>query len=236
MPAILEGMKTITYLALSTLGACLWQQSSASLVYQSDFQNGVSTNWNANQFRTDLNGVKLFGLFENQQVTLNLGSRSAGLYKIDMTFVIVNSWDGLTQDGPDILRIGTQHQTLVDAVFSNYTTNAQTYSALTPINGASVPGRTDNAGIDLLSFATNEPGTPVRTTNYSPSFTVNHPGGLFTLNFQGAVSQPGQVYLGMEDEAYGLLNTRVEAVPEPASLLSIGAGLIWMSLKGRRKA
>jgi len=203
--------------------------SFASIIYQSDFQNGDTSLWSNSALTTDNNGKKTLGLFDNQNVSLVLPNQSAGTYNISFDFYTLFSWDGNGNYpgccGPDYFTFQINGVNKIHATFGGVGPN-QSYSNATPLGGNSYSfaAGTDSTGTDILSYTFSQGN--VSNFRYTPTFTFEHFGGNLTFSFIGGVTQPGQWYLGFRDETWTLDNVTLSTpAPEPSTLLLLSLGL-----------
>jgi hypothetical protein len=206
-------------------------EAAADLVYESDFQSGVTTHWSSSDLSTDELGKVVLGLFKQETISLTLPAQPAGEYGITFDFFNFNTWDGAEGDSFEFQINGT---TSIDATFDNLASfvDLQTYSVSTPLGGGPFPTGTDNTGMDLLKH-TGADASRIGNFRYTPSFTFTHSGGDMTFTFVGKIDQPSVSFNGFPDEVWSLDRVSVIAIPEPPMIpvLSlfglVGAAIHW---------
>jgi len=163
-------------------------EAAADLVYESDFQSGVTTHWSSSDLSTDELGKVVLGLFKQETISLTLPAQPTGEYGITFDFFNFNTWDGAEGDSFEFQINGT---TSIDATFDNLASfvDLQTYSISTPLGGGPFPTGTDNTGMDLLKH-TGADASRIGNFRYTPSFTFTHSGGDMTFTFVGKIDQP----------------------------------------------
>ncbi|MFB3104409.1 MAG: hypothetical protein ACE1ZA_05715 [Pseudomonadales bacterium] len=211
-------------------------EAAADLVYESDFQSGVTTHWSSSDLSTDELGKVVLGLFKQETISLTLPAQPTGEYGITFDFFNFNTCDGAEGDS---FEFQTNGMTFIDASFDNFTSfpDLQTYSAATPLGGGPFPTGTDNTGTDLLRH-TGTNGTLIGNLRYTPSFIFTHNGGDMTFLFIGKINQPTVNFNGFPDEPWALDRVSVTTIPEPSmipilSLLGlVGAAVRWRQTPG----
>lgn len=175
----------------------------AGVVYQSDFQAGVTAGWSTSQVFVDDNGKKVLGVFENASVTLTLGSLSPGSYEVAFDFYNINSWDGDGRffPGPDRFTFALAGAPKIVAAFSNAARLEQTYSPSTPFGGGPFLGGTGAAGANELYIVR---AASIPSFRYRWAFPFAHAGGSVVFTFTGSITQAGMSYLGFKDECWAL--------------------------------
>lgn len=178
----------------------------AGVVYQSEFQSGITSGWNTSAIFVDDAGKKVLGMFQSASPTLTL-SLPPGSYTIAFDFYNVNSWDGNGAffAGPDTFRFSLQGITKINAAFSNAARLEQTYSPGTPLGGGPFLGGTGSAGANGLTIVRD---TTIPSFRYRWTFAFSHSGGPAVFAFDGQITQFG-TYIGFLDECWALDNVVV---------------------------
>jgi len=115
-------------LAIALLAAAL-PAFAETLVYTTDFENGVEPVWSRTELVTRPSGSFL-GNFGPESATLSLsGLPSHGHVTLDFDLLIIATWDGnLFQGvGPDIFRIHVDGTNVLQTTFSNVPGSPQAY-------------------------------------------------------------------------------------------------------------
>ncbi len=216
--------KTLAILAAITVIAVASSTSQAAVVsYFEDFESGVGAEWSASNtyttptFATHGNSTGL-GRFGNQAVTLSLNTAAPhDQVSVSFELYINNSWDGNSSPGPDHWKLTQNGITLLDTTFSNVSTHPQSYPD-DYSDGSNYPYRTGAAEYNNVGFYGN--------SVYELSYTFDHTADYLDLTFSASNLQP------IGDESWGIDNITV-SIPEPTSILILGAALAGMRLKRR---
>jgi RHS repeat-associated protein len=199
---------TTTY-AYDAQNRVIDQSTTSATVYQNDFQGSVGSEWSNTTVSTSPSGEKFLGQFDNNTVTLTLGSLPAhSSLTISFDLYIIRTWDGNnTTNGPDHWSLSVAGgPTLLDTTFSNndgqngLPNERQAYPGSYP--GASNPPRTGAVANNTLGYKYN--GNVIDAT-YHLTFTFPANSNSVTFKFAGSNLQ------GVTDESWGLDNVSVTA-------------------------
>jgi hypothetical protein len=218
---------------LSFVG-CSAALADGAVVYSSDFEGAVGSEWSSTA--TDVTPVgsrRFLGQFGNDLVTLSLAALPAhDTVTVSFDLFVIQSWDGnSTSNGPERWGFGYADNVqgingtvLLDTNFSN-TEKAGQQQAYPDAFGSGLnhPGGTGSSEFNSLGYSYF--GDSV----YTLSFTFPHTDAAIYLGFAGTSLQ------GLSDESWGLDNVRVEVsgIPAPGTVLPLGlAGVV--ALRRRR--
>ena len=173
-----------------------------NMIYKYDFEGNDQSGWSFNSITVSPNGTRKFlGEFDSQTVSLtldNLPSHQSVTISFDL--LILKSWDGMGNDGPDIWDLTIDGQkTLLHTTFDNITTDpgkVQNYPDTYP--GPSHPARTGATEQDTLGY------TFYGDAIYYLEYTFSHAGASLQAAFTGINLQ------GISDESWGLDNVLVQ--------------------------
>ncbi len=230
-------MKKILLLLLMAVALVAWHgKAGAVTVYMNDFEGPVGAEWsNTSTDTTPVGSRRFLGQFNNETVSLTLtGLPSHTDVTLSFDLFLINSWDGNVDccfDGPDFWGLDVMGgPTLLYTTFSNL--DEASFSQSYPENyppTSSYPAYTGASEVDTLGY------TFFGDSVYSLSFTFPHTDGSIVFNFYGSGLQ------AIGDESWGLDNVKVEVgpsvapVPEPSTVVLLGAGIAGLAALGRRK-
>lgn len=138
------------------------------------------------------------------------GGGSALSYLLVFDFYCIDSWDGVSIDGPDKFKVTINDVTRLDSHFSNHLIYHE-YASLPTI------------GPDFLGFS------QYQDSIYRDVSIPFDPGATPTLN----VRFEGQVWQGLADESWGIDNVRIYAVPTPGSVALLAMGGLVLARRRR---
>lgn len=234
--------------AACLIAASLPTRSNASDVYVNDFESGDTTGWStttapgpwANPIQTEVTPVgarRFLGQFGKQDAALSLtGLQTHSWLFVEFDLFVIRTWDGnmVPTIGPDVLDVTvTGGPNLIHTTFNNGHGAVFAYGQAYP---GSFPGGvyapwTGAEEVQSIGYSDNY-GSGVQDSVYHLEFWFQHTDPSVELVFTGALSQPSAASQVLDDESWGLDNVRVSAVPEPSSLLILGA---LIGLTPRRK-
>ena len=219
----------ITILVIVTLFAVV-QSATALQVYFNDFEGAVGPEWShTTTDTTPLGGRGFLGQFGNDTVSLTLNDLPEFTdISVSFELFIIRTWDGNGGTGfsPDIWNLSVSAgPTLLHTTFSNISSFNQAYPGTYP--GGSFPWRTDATETNTLGY---EHGG-IRDAVYQLNFNSPHSDNSLTLNFTGTGLQI------LTDESWGLDNIQVAvtAIPEPASIILVGAAIAGLAALARKR-
>ena len=217
-------------------------QAQAAQVYFNNFSTGAGPEW-TNPTTTTSNGEAFLGQSANgfgagtDTLTLT-GLAPHTSVTLDYDLYIIQSWDGNgpAGGGPDNWQTTAGGVNLLFTNFANFTGfgNTQAYTnQLPPFGpGGTFAPRTGASAAGHLGFGTGDFGD----ATYHFSHTFSNAASSLAFAFTSFQNQaPG-------DEGWGLDNVRVTingtpaAVPEPASLALLLAGMVGLGLTRRRNS
>lgn len=212
----------------------------AVLVYEHDFQSAVGSEW-SHSLRQDTPtpypfGPRTFlGQFGNDTVSLNLsglGQHDSLLLEFDL--YLIRSWDGSSAGtafdyGNDTFKVDVAGgPVLLEDTFSNGNPAGQSFGpqAINPYH----TGASETYSLGYVFNDGIQQNAQVMDSVYRLSFLFTHQAEQATFNFTGYGLQ------ALDDESWGLDNVRVSMVPEPGVAPLLGAGLMALAWRARRRA
>jgi len=211
-------------------------QANADVVYFNDFEaEAFGTEWSAVAIETTPVLARSFlGRFGNENVSLSISDLPThDTIRISFDLYIIGSWDGNTIPGPDAWGIAVAGgPTLLHTTFCvSGPTSTRTQNYPDWIGGDSHAQRTGAAESNTMGYTWSNVFLPIPVQTdamWQLSFEVPHTAAGITFNFFASGLQP------IDDEAWGLDNVRVEAVPTPGALVFAGIGGL-VALRRRRR-
>ena len=197
--------------------------ADSQVIYSTDFETGVGSEWSS--VRTDVtpSGRKFFGRFGNQTVTLTLvGLPAHASLGISFDLYIINSWDGNDPTwGPDIWQAEVVGDRLLKrTTFAWPSSDArQAYPASYP-GGTTYPSGTRAAEKNTLGYV--YAGFSMDSV-YQMTFPIAHAADAVAFQFSAAGLQ------NIGDESWGLDNVMVtvDGVPYYANDFEGDIGTEW---------
>ncbi|MEZ6138814.1 MAG: hypothetical protein R3C53_28340 [Pirellulaceae bacterium] len=226
---------------------CLSRNAKAGIIFESDFESGLGTQFTGQGFIDGTQGYSAYG-FGNNFLRNNSGNGTGNgisltlsnlpthdSVSVDFLLAVIDSWDGVGNQvhGPDGWSVAIDGTTIFSYVFENSNSGNQTY---VPPAGVTLARRTD------LGFA--GPGGFFRDSAYDMSLdtsfeNIAHTSSTLTVTWfrHSGLQINSSTFV---DESWAIDNLRVSlggvaAVPEPSSLLTV-AGLFLLGLRGRQRA
>jgi len=214
--------------ALTVLGTASLS-ARADVLYSQDFETGStgltggyvtgSQDFSSVGFGQQIYRTDGYGSSTSADLTVNLAQAVTGV-SLQASLAIIDSWDnGNLCCGPDSLTVKVDGQSVFTAVFDNYQNQ----------------GATQAAGLTSLSYGSNLGFSGFNDAAYRLNLNLgNLSAGTHTVSF--VAGGPG--WQGGSDESLGVDNLQlngVAAVPEPASVLLMVAGLGGLGLRARRQ-
>jgi hypothetical protein len=229
----MKKINTITLAMAFMLAAGLPLTSSATVIYQNDFETDTSGFSGITSTQTNAGSKWLGSLSGGQSTVLGLSGLTHGSsYSLAFDLFAGNSLDGSNSTyGMDYFRVDVDGDYLVDATFSNILQSGfnQTYSDATPLGTGSFAPQTGAdafSGNSSIYYFGHDAGNPI--------FTFTATATTANISFVGASSQ------SYSDEWFAIDNVVVSGntttVPEPGSLALIALGLTGLGFSRRKKA
>jgi hypothetical protein len=227
--------RTSCLMAAATAAALLSGSAIAGTVYSNDFEGGSTADFSAGTIELVPNGsTHILGEFsQGASTTLTLtGLAPHSNVTLNFTLDVVGSMDGDGENGggPDNFVITSTPGTIFNQNFANYAGgNTQNYPTepSAPTTGA--------AGTDTLGYSGfPDSGNGIQDSIYNFSLSFADTSSTLAITFAGDTSEPAS------NEFYGIDNVVVatdasSAIPEPASLALLGAGIAGLGFVRRRK-
>lgn len=218
-------MKKLKLLIMSGI-LSLSAQAGATVIYSNDFNSGsgsIGSEWSGASWHGahDIVGAHIGDYSLSGGTTLTLtGLASHTSLALSFDLYLFNTWDGnnLTY-GPDYFSLSGD--VTFSHTFTNHQPQGQTYPGSADVNPG-LPG----ASVTQIYYGLDPTGS-------GSEFLMSHTGSSFTVTFSGPTSQT--------DEQWGIDNVKVSifnpttTVPEPATVILMGLGLLAISLGLRRK-
>jgi len=185
------------------------------VVYSSDFEGAVGSEWSRALKNTTPSGRVFLGGFGNETVSLTL--RALPMHEfatVSFDLFVIQSWDGnqLRQGdatiGPDVWDLNVSGgPTLLHTTFSNWERYDYHQSYPDAYPGGDHPARAGAAETNSLGYAFGD--DPLLDAVYQLSFTFPHSMNSLVLNFSASGLQE------LSDESWGLDNVEVSVMAKP---------------------
>jgi len=209
--------------------------STVHYLYFNDFSSYIGPEWSTSHedgltISTTPSGENFLGRdplygFQNETVRLALtGLPMNSILDVSFDLFIINSWDGNTpgEYGPDYWSFGVEGESpLLYTTFRN--TSDQDYQSYPNNYYAENPYRTGAIENNTLGY------TFYGDAVYNLNFNVAYTGNSVTLEFMASNLQTYSI----EDESWGLDNVSVAVIPEPSTVMLLGAGLLSLCCFGK---
>lgn len=219
--------------ALVSLVALAMGSVGNAVVYVTDFESGVGSEWSASNTES-FNSTTVLGQFDNSSVSLTLSGLTAGeVVTVTFDLYIRDSWDGNdTSYGPDHFRFLNGSTALMDTTFANTSDHRQSFPDPFGVgdyaafyhsddrdiqNGGTLPN--GYYGNSLFNFG----------GSLNAGFSTMATGSTMTLTWEASGLQ------GVGDEGWNLDNVAVRSVPEPATVVALAMGAVAMRRRSRKR-